>query len=90
MKKPSTLDIIVYVLCFILFVIISSKIYSRLSKPNLVDSKTLIVTKINKICMDLPSGITECVEGNSSQVYKVLLIPDPNNQEISTIYLKVK
>jgi len=88
-NRINPLDFVIYFLIVILCGVIVSRLYSRISKPS-VESKTLGVLKINKICMDLPSGITECVEGPSANVYKILTIQDPDNADISTIYLKAK
>jgi len=90
LASKTTLDWTVYFLILVLIFMIGSRIYFRLSRQEIVESKTLVTLKINKICMDLPSGVTECVEGNSSLVYKVLVIQDPNDHDVSTIYLKVK
>lgn len=90
LKSKTLLDYCIFGLFVFLLFQISAKFYFRHTNSNTISSQTIETLKINKVCMDLPMGITECIEGNASLVYNIVAIPDPHNPDVSTLYLKVK
>lgn len=87
-NELTTLDVAVYILVGILILMSLSNFYSKISNTSDYPSRSIATKRVDKICMDLPSGITECIEA-PAQTYKVLIIPNSNNSDVSTVYLKV-
>lgn len=87
-KKLDKIRVVLVILALAFGANFSFNIYNRYvpAKSKVKNSESLSIVCISKICYDLPSGVTECVE-IPNVFYNIIYYPD---NKASTIYLKVK